>query len=102
MLEVRQVDKDPGVKLLQLELHLAVLERVVAVLAHALGPAVQVLEPVRVGLPLRVLQHLVAGDVGRVPEGVRANTNSFIAGFFFILASYRHFRAENEQNTGPI
>ena len=67
MLEVRQVDEDPGVQLLQLELHFAVLERVVAVLAHALGPAVQVLEPVRVGLPLRVLQHLVAGDVGGVP-----------------------------------
>ena len=42
MLEVRQVDEDPGVQLLQLELHLAVLERVVAVPSHPLRAAVQV------------------------------------------------------------
>ena len=70
MLEVRQVDEDPGVELLELELDLAVSERVVAVLAHALRPAVEVLEPVRVGLSLGVLQHLVAGNVCRVPGAV--------------------------------
>lgn len=67
MLETSQVNEDPSVELFELELHLAVPERVVAVLAHTLRTAVQVLESVRVGLALGVLEHLVAGNVGRVP-----------------------------------
>ena len=43
--EMRQVHQDPGVEPLQLQLDPLVLERVVAVVGHPLGPAVQVLEP---------------------------------------------------------
>jgi hypothetical protein len=68
---MRQVDEYPRVELLQLEVHLSVLERVVSVLCHPFGSAVQVFKTFRVGFLLAVLEHFVPDKKGRPNEWCR-------------------------------
>jgi hypothetical protein len=67
--EMWQVHEYPGVEGLELKVNLPVLKRVVSVLCHPFGPAVQVLEALWVGLLLAMLQHLVP-RLYRIGEGV--------------------------------